>query len=358
MRLLGRWRVCLAACVILTAPGTACAGLYDPANSDAALASLRKGQDPPFELFRDALVDAIRAADPMQSGRPPRKALLERRSALLNKKLERLTPAQINELAVVQLRLRDLDGAVGALKYAESQNPRDFWTLTTLGTAYQMRGQLSEAARYLEAAQDFPPNDNWLQSMGLSGPWVQKLERAQLQLMRLRMREGQGRPARGQRPTEVDELFPVKFVGPSGHYEAGKIAVDQKAKLPPEAIAVIQQLLLWTPEDTRLYWLLGELYNARGDLASADAIFDECVWSRRYNAEPLREHRQIVKEAIRAQAPPPAPPAEDWKPSATKLVIVCVAAGVILLGLGYYQVRELFRLMFGRRSSSPPSARG
>jgi tetratricopeptide (TPR) repeat protein len=338
--------------------GTAHAGLYDPTLPDATVTSLRKGQDLPFELFRDALVNAVRAADPQQSGRPPRSALLERRNALRKQGLGRLTIGQLNELGVVQLRLRDLDGALEALKRAEGLNPRDFWTLTTLGTAYQIRGQLSEAARYLEAAQDFPPDDKWLETMGLARPWLLKLERAQLKLMRLRLRESQGRPARGQRPpSEVDELFPVKFVGPSGHYEAGKIGDEENGKLPPDAIAVVQQILLWTPEDTRLYWLLGELYNARGDLASADAIFEECVWSRRYNAESLREHRQIVKEAIKAQAPPP-PPAEDWKPSSTKLVIVSVAAGLVLLALGYYQFREVIRVVFRRRSSTPPSARG
>src|SRR5262249_48875675 len=119
------------ACVMLTWPLPSVAGLYDPAAPDPLLALLRKGQDLPFELFRDALVDAVRAADPTQSGRPPRKGLLDRRTTLLNKRLERLTPAELNELAVVQLRLRDLDGALEALKRAESVNPRDFWTLTT-----------------------------------------------------------------------------------------------------------------------------------------------------------------------------------------------------------------------------------
>jgi tetratricopeptide (TPR) repeat protein len=339
--------------VILVGACAARAGLYDPAPPDAMLASLRKGQDVPFEIFRDALVDSIRAADATQSNRPPRKTLLERRTALLSKRLERLSPAQLNELAVVQLRLRNLDGALEALKRAESQNPRDFWTLTTLGTGYQTRGQLSEAARYLEAAQDFPPDSQWLESMGITRPWFQTLERAQLKLLRLRHREGQSRPARGQRPTvDVDELFPVKFVGPSGKYEPGKIADAEKAKLPPDAVAQVQQMLLWTPEDTRLYWLLGELYNARGDLTSADAIFEECVWSRGYKPEPLREHRLMVKEAIKAQALPPPPPPEDWKPSTTKLVIVCAVAGLVLLGLGYYQARELFRVVFRRRSSA------
>jgi tetratricopeptide (TPR) repeat protein len=356
------FRRCIDWCVVgiaMCGPTTARAGLYDPAPPDAMLVSLRKGQDVPFEIFRDALVDAIRAADPAQSGRTPRKALLERRTVLLNRKLERLSPSQLNDLAVVQLRLRDLDGALEALKRAEGQNPRDFWTLTTLGTAYQTRGQSSEAARYLEAAQDFPPDPQWLESMGLTRPWLQTLERAQLMLLRLRMREGQGRPARGQRPAvNVDELFPVKFIGPSGQYEAGKFADAEKAKLPNDAVAVVQQLLLWAPEDTRLYWLLGELYNARGDLTSADAIFEECVWSRRYNAEPLREHRLIVKEAIKAQAPPPPPPPEDWKPSTAKLVIVGVVAGLALLALAYYQARELFRVVFRSRSSAPPPARG
>jgi hypothetical protein len=151
----------------------------------------------------------------------------------------------------------------------------------------------------------------------------------------------------------VDELFPVKFVGPGGQFEPGTIADAERAKLPADATAVVQQLLLWTPADTRLYWLLGELYNAKGDLAAADSIFEQCVWSRRYDNPALREHRRLVKEALAAQAPPPSPPAEDWKPTSRQLVLVGGVSGAVLLTLAYFQLRQLFR----RRRPAPPATR-
>src|SRR5262249_51522975 len=39
--------------------------------------------------------------------------------------------------------------------------------------------------------------------------------------------------------------------------------------------AVVQQLLVWMPEDARLIWLLGELLNANGDIVSARTVFSE-----------------------------------------------------------------------------------
>src|SRR5205823_3935266 len=94
-----------------------------------------------------------------------------------------------------------------------------------------------------------------------AGNWFKQAERYQLTLLRLRMREGFGRRA-GGRPvpaTDVDALFGVRFIGPSGEYEAGKIADAERSKLPADAVAIVQQLLLWFPDDTRLLWLLGEL---------------------------------------------------------------------------------------------------
>jgi tetratricopeptide (TPR) repeat protein len=96
----------------------------------------------------------------------------------------------------------------------------------------------------------------------------------------------------------VDDLFGVQFVGAGGAYEAGAIAPDQKSKLPADAFAIVQQLVLWYPFDARLYWLLGELYNANGRMREAFAIFDECLYSRNFKADQLKEHKQIVEEAL------------------------------------------------------------
>src|SRR5262249_19206810 len=160
----------------------------------------------------------------------------------------------------------------------------NFWVLTHLGTVHQGLGQLLEAAPYLETARDSFP-EPWPGGSAAAGAWFKQAERYQLALLRSRLREGAGRPGmRPGPPTDVDARFPVHFVGPGGQYEAGTIAAAEKAKLPADAVAVVQQLLLWFPEDTRLLWLLGELYNANGDLDSASVAFEECVWTRRYDS--------------------------------------------------------------------------
>ena len=80
-----------------------------------------------------------------------------------------------------------------------------------------------------------------------------------LKLIRLRSRE---RPPAFGRPSplgsDVEPLFEggtpptrVHFVGDSGKYEAGSIARAEKAKLPPDAVEIVEQLLIWLPHDER-----------------------------------------------------------------------------------------------------------
>ena len=99
----------------------------------------------------------------------------------------------------------------------------------------------------------------------------------------------------------------------------------------------MQQLLIWSPGDVRLYWLLGELYNAQGKLADADAIFEECVNQRRLNNSELLEHRRIVKEYL--QRPSPSSPLLDTR----KLVVIGGLAALVIAGLAFLQVREIRR---------------
>jgi hypothetical protein len=74
---------------------------------------------------------------------------------------------------------------------------------------------------------------------------------------------------------EVDPLFPyspkktdspVRFVGDDGEYVAGSIAADEKKKLPADAIAIVQQMVFWHPQDARLYWCLASCNNANGEI--------------------------------------------------------------------------------------------
>jgi hypothetical protein len=140
----------------------------------------------------------------------------------------------------------------------------------------------------------------------------------------------------------------VRFVGEEGRYEAGKLARAERAKLPPDALAIVQQLVIWFPDDTRLYWLLGEIYNANGDIEAAARIFDECVGNvRRFSAPDLRAHRLVVQEAKpKAESivlDTAASRSSTWLPDGRQLMAVGGVAGLAVIVLVYFQVREMRR---------------
>ena len=95
-----------------------------------------------------------------------------------------------------------------------------------------------------------------------------------------------------------------------------------------DAVAIVQQLLLWFPTDVRLYWLLAELYAAEGDIDAANTIFDECVGGLAHgNRKMLMDHRYAVKAAIAArdEANKPPPPLISMK----EIMLYFGAVGIV-----------------------------
>ena len=137
---------------------------------------------------------------------------------------------------------------------------------------------------------------------------------------------------------DVLPIFPARFVNEAGVYEPGKLAAAGKAKLPPDAIAIVQQMLLWSPDDTRMLWLLGELYAVKGEVLPADDVFDQCTWGRGFtNRKKLMDHRHVVRVAadkarkempadvpLLADAPSdqPQPDGDRFLPSRDKVIAV------------------------------------
>jgi hypothetical protein len=348
-------RFAAAAAVALLLIGTLRAGFYDPQRPTSPLITTTGVRPMAPDQFRDELDKLTLTADPNRP-KGPRAAVTKHRDELLTRGLGNFSPTDLAALGAVQWRLRDGDTALATLKQAAVRDPRNFWALTHLGSVHQALGQQREALPNLESSRDVFP-DPW-PGGSVAGAWFKQVEGYQFKLLRLRLREGMGRPT-GGRPipaADVDALFDVKFVGPNGHYEAGKLADADKAKLPPDAVAIVQQLLLWFPEDTRLLWLLGELYNAGGDLEAASRTLDQCVWSRRYESPALREHRRVVREAFDTQAksasaagasPAPAP---EWLPMNWQVCTVIGVFGLLFLALLYWQVWEWLRRLRGPRA--------
>jgi hypothetical protein len=157
-------------------------------------------------------------------------------------------------------------------------HPRHFAIASNLGTAWQLQGDLDQAAEALRSAIDLAPEK------------LRKAEEAQLRLIKLRQREERG-------SQQLDDLFGIKYVGLSGAFEPGRLSDAERKKLPTDAIAQVQRLALVLPADARLIWQLGELANAHGDVRIASELYENCVAMFGLGAPELRERRLLAREA-------------------------------------------------------------
>jgi hypothetical protein len=182
------------------------------------------------------------------------------------------------DLGALYVRLGRPAKAVEVLRKAHRDQPEHFRVAANLGTAWQVHGDLNEAARALQEAVRLAP-----------ARW-KPFEEAQLRLVRLRQKEPRNLSA-------PDDLFGVAFLGASGKPEAGTIDAAARKKLPADDVAIVQQLALWLPADGRLLWLLGELANAYGDVRTAAAILEGVVTEFAITSPEARERRKLYRAA-------------------------------------------------------------
>jgi hypothetical protein len=251
------------------------AGLYYSGESIAELPSQWRGFLLDQRALRNLAVKPI-AGVPSSPIRVQYEAALEQLEKAARER--KLSADEIADLGALYVRLGDVAKAVERLRAGQREHPNHFRIAANLGTAWQLQGDLGQAASCLEQAVRLAPGK------------LQKAEELQQKLVRLRL----GQPSTSQ---ELDDLFGVRFEGESGQYEPGRLANTQRKKLPAEAAALAQQLALWLPADGRLLWQLAELANAHGDVKTAAAIMDGCVTEFGMHAVELRRHRQMVRAA-------------------------------------------------------------
>jgi tetratricopeptide (TPR) repeat protein len=246
------------------------AGLYYSGESFAELPSQWRGFLLDQRILRTIAVKPSAAAP----AGPVRKHYEQEAAKLVKLGQQRkLTAEECADLGALYVRLGDPARAVEAMRTAQREDPKHFRLAANLGTAWQMQGDLSQAAACLEQAVRLAPTK------------LLPAEKLHLQLVRLRARQ----PSEGQ---DLDDLFGIRYVGPSGKFEPGRLASEQRKRLPSDAIALVQQLALWLPADGRLLWQLAELAGANGDVATAAAIMDGCVTEFGLRAADLRIHRR------------------------------------------------------------------
>jgi tetratricopeptide (TPR) repeat protein len=189
-----------------------------------------------------------------------------------------MTADEAADLGALDVRLGRPAKAVEVLRAAVRAHPDHFRLASNLGTAWQVQGDLAEAARALQEAVRLAP------------PRWKPLEEAQLKLVRLRQKEPKN-------TTSVDDLFGVAFVGPSGKPTPGAIDPAARKRLPADDVAIVQQLAVWLPGDGRLLWLLAELANAHADVRTAAALMDGVVTEYALTTPEARERRKLYRTA-------------------------------------------------------------
>jgi hypothetical protein len=276
--------------VWLAATGSARAGLYNTEEPQILF-----GQSGDFSKVFDAL-QSIVAVETESRDDSPRNQVL-RRVKELEQKLKDSTldlQERIN-LSAYYIRLHKPENFEKAVALLEKvpRSQRNFMVLSNLATASQLAGRLERAEAYLTEALTIWP----MVSVVFSGRqlnWLRMAEKYHLNLVRQRQLEA--RQPRGGSPG-VDAIFPkVKFVGPSGQYEAGILAADQWVNMPADALDVVKQLILWLPHEPRLRWLMAELVNATGNFSMALKIMDDLA-TQSFNNLEFAAHRRILRQA-------------------------------------------------------------
>jgi hypothetical protein len=263
----------LALLLSLLVPLSASAGLYYSEETFAELPSRWRGYLLDQRVLRQV------AARPTADNPP---SLLRQRYEQEVARLSKLagqrslSADEAADLGALLVRLGEPARAVQVLLPMQRTHPRHFRLLANLGTAWQLQGDLAQAAAALEQAVRLAP-----------GKYV-PAEQLHLRLVRLRQRERPG----GSR---LDDLFGIRYIGPSGKYEPGLLDPAEAKKLPPAAIALVQQLGLWLPSDSRLLWQMGELANACGDVSTAAAILEGCISEFGLRDAMLAEHRKLLQ---------------------------------------------------------------
>jgi hypothetical protein len=78
------------------------------------------------------------------------------------------------------------------------------------------------------------------------------------------------------------------------------MSAESRDALPNEPFLLVAQLVYWLPHDNRLYWQLGEVLNADGQVPAAYDVMRELVDARGFSPRELREHRKVLLEASAA----------------------------------------------------------
>ena len=285
-------RVVLATLAVGLLGGAARAGVYDSADPPPRFPPLLFSYKDVRLVLDPLRVASTTAVRPRQPGEPAR--LYEQQAAELESRPAAglSTPERI-DLGACYIRLGRFNDALRVLSAGDQDH---FMVLANLAAAYDNLGELERAVGYEEQALAVWPSiqPGWNRDELV---WFRRAESFYLKLLQLRLREGRANPA-VKRWDTMDALFGAPR--PAGaEYEAQMQPWKMWGDLPPDGYALVSQLLIWSPNDDRLYWQLGELLNSYGYVQDALDVFNELIDTR--NESTVRElmrHRLDLKDAL------------------------------------------------------------
>ena len=292
---------------------------------------------------------------------------------------------RLMDLSAYYLRLGRLDRTRKPVDLIKAENllPRlklgsNFLLYSNLGTINQTQGKANQAATMLGLARSFWPSDYDALKKNPQDPawklvdrlgwnkrqfdWYRRADFFQFQLALLQAREQENNSSDdGPYQLFVKDKKPVEFVGPDGTFQPGTLKKSEKDKLPPDAVPIVQQLLLWLPGESRLEFLLAELLNARGDVQEAYSLLKvyhqklkgglpKSMLSRfrkleTHIAEEKAKAEQALTQGLEDDLnkkgkviEPPPPILPNWQ-----TFVVGFGTGCVFALLGYWQVRVFTR---------------
>jgi len=371
-------RIATIGLIVLFAPlGSLQAGLYGPEDFVPFTIGADKLAEelpyvPNFKSLLDERASAANPISPLKDGDKLtyRGRLVERVEALWPAGgFASKTPAAVLALsqdrqvalATDLIRLGRVDDALTLLQPRVQDRTPDFFALVTLAQAHALKGDWEEAIKLHSFAFEGRLPNKLTGSNEAQTTWAINVEKVYVTRW-LKLRFEESKTGVQVENHDVMPLFSTRFVNDRGEYEPGKLAAGEKAKLPKDAVAIVQQLLLWSPEDGRLLWLLGELTAAEGRLREASEIFDQLTWGRGFtNRKIFMEHRTLVNKAAEAlpkdkpadiplpdigtPAKPDSKPPEKpgFLPDSVTIILVASLFGILVLGLVALQIRAIVR---------------
>jgi hypothetical protein len=254
------------------------AGIYSTMDAEVETDT----RSPNFHVFQKTLLEwqSIPAPDGANPPLKRRYLLLEKLGAANAAKLTK--PGELLNYSAVLIRRGRADEAAQLLLQASREHPENFVILSQLATAHflgspELRANSLDYMR--EAFSQWPVRWDDLKpeqkAFVASIGWEQtafdrnrRYDKAFERLMRSRINEEKRLKKKETLKDTVDPIFgdpknPVRFVNEKGEFTVGQIPTAEFKQLPPDADVLVQQLLIWMPNDERLLWLLGEVLNAR-----------------------------------------------------------------------------------------------